>query len=71
MEQEKKKNFKVFDAYDDMLYCIGYANNIKEIKKLAKMQYEATDGECYIVYAPLNTINNKYNLQKMIYLETF
>lgn len=54
------KKYKVYDLYDGK-DCIGYADTLKEVKKLAREQYNDTDGECAIYYAELNQDTNKYN----------
>lgn len=54
------KKYKVYDLYE-FKECIGYADTMKEVKKLAREQYNATDGECAIYYAELNKDTNKYN----------
>lgn len=60
-EVVKMKKYKVYDLYDGKK-CIGYADTIKEVKKLAKEYYEETDGKCQIYYAELNRETNKYKL---------
>lgn len=42
--------FKVYDDYDMNMELIGTADNLQEVKQLAKERYEDTDGECLIVY---------------------
>lgn len=42
--------YKVYDNYDMDMEFIGTADDIKEVKELAKERYYDTDGECCIVY---------------------
>lgn len=42
--------YKVFDDYDMDMEFIGTADNIEEVKELARERYDETDGECCIVY---------------------
>lgn len=62
---DQKKLYKLYDAYDGLLVGIGYANNLKELKKVAKNYCEECDYECYLVYAKLNKIVNKYSLKTL------
>lgn len=56
------KKFKVYDLYDgEMAETLGYADNLKEVKKLAKERYKDTDGECFVIYAELVPEINKYD----------
>jgi hypothetical protein len=58
------KKFKVYDLLDEK-ETLGYADDMKEIKALAKERYEGTDGECQIWYAPLSEKTGKYNIAKI------
>lgn len=62
--------YKVVDTYEGF-DLIGYANTLKEVKQLAKQQYEDCDGECSICYYPLNEKTQKYDRSKIKFLETF
>lgn len=64
------KKYKVFDLYE-YKECIGYADNIQEVKKLAKERYNDTDGECSIYYAELNPVTQKYKVTNAKFLATF
>lgn len=63
------KKFKVYDLYDGKEF-IGYADTMKEVRSLAREQYESTDGECSIFYAELNPETNKYRFSCAKFLET-
>ena len=63
------KKFKVYDLYEGKI-VLGYADNMQEVRKLAKEQYEATDGECAIFYAPLNPNTEKYMFSSAIFLKS-
>ena len=54
------KKFKVYDMYD-VPVCIGYADTYQEVRKIAKQQYDDTDGECMICYEKLNPVSQKYD----------
>lgn len=64
------KKYKVYDLYEGKL-TLGYADNMQEVRKLAREQYEATDGECSVYYAELNPETNKYKFSEARFLETF
>lgn len=68
-EVVKMKKYKVYDLYE-FKECIGYANTIKEVKKIAREQYSATDGECQIWYAELNKQTQKYKFSERKFLKT-
>ena len=53
------RKFKVYDLYEGKM-TLGYADNLKEVKKLARKQYIETDGECFVVYAELIPEINMY-----------
>ena len=57
------KKYKVYDLYEGK-ECIGYADTLKEVKKLAREQYNETDGECSIYYVELNQKTNKYKFSE-------
>lgn len=61
------KKYKVFDIYDgiEQRETLGYADNIKEIKQLAKERINDTDGECLIAYITLDITTSKYKLSTM------
>ena len=67
-EGVKMKKFKVYDLYEGK-DVLGYADTLSEVKKIARTQSEATDGECAIFYAELNTETNKYMFSKVKFLE--
>ena len=62
------KKFKVYDLYEGK-DVLGYADTLFEVKKIARSQYVATDGECAIFYAELNPETNKYMFSKVKFLE--
>lgn len=64
------KKYKVLDIYDgiDLRETLGYADNIREIKKLAKERIKDTDGECLVAYLELDTTKNKYRLDTIVIL---
>lgn len=62
------KKYKVKDVYEGT-EVLGYVNNIREVKKLAKQRYEDTDGECLIEYRVLNILTLKYDNPQI--LKTF
>lgn len=63
------KRYKVYDLYDGK-QTIGYADTMQEIKRLARQQYDDTDGECAIYYAELNPETLKYKLTERKFLAT-
>lgn len=68
------KKYKVYDLYEcefGAREVLGYADNMKEIKRLAKERYNDTDGECDIWYAELNIETQKYKFSNAKHLETF
>lgn len=62
--------YKVVDLYEDRDF-LGYAENMTQVKKLAKKQHDDTDGECCIFYYPLDEKTGKYNFGARKFLETF
>lgn len=60
------KRFKVYDLYNGI--CIGYADTLREVKKLARIQYTETEGECAIYYTELNRDTLKYDFVKSKFL---
>ena len=68
-EGVKMKKFKVYDLYEGK-EVLGYADTLAEVKKIARTQYEATDGECIIYYAELNPETSKYMFSKAKFLKT-
>ena len=64
------KKYKVYDLYEGKI-TLGYADNISEVKKLARAEYNDTDGECSIFYAELNPETNKYKFSEAKLLATF
>lgn len=64
------KKYKVYDLYE-YKETLGYADNIRGIKKLAKERYNDTDGECDIWYVQLDIEKQKYNFSNLMHLETF
>ena len=67
-EGVKMKKFKVYDLYEGK-EVLGYASTLAEVKKIARTQYEATDGECAIFYAALNEETHKYKFSSAKFLE--
>jgi hypothetical protein len=65
---EKQKKYKVYDLCEGK-ETLGYADNMTEIKAIAKERYDDTDGECQIWYAPLSIVTGKYNIAKIEMLE--
>lgn len=63
------KRYKVYDLYDGDDF-LGYADTIREIKKLAREEYEETDGECVIGYAELDPNTNNYKISELKLLKT-
>lgn len=61
------KKFKVYDLYEGK-EVLGYADTLAEVKKIARTQYEATDGECAIFYAELNEETHKYKFSSAKFL---
>jgi len=61
--------YKVVDLYDGRDF-LGYAEDMRGVKKLAKKQYEDTDGECSIFYYPFIEGIGKYDFSKRKFLET-
>lgn len=60
------KKYKVFDIFDGTVReTLGYADNMREIRKIANKRIEETDGECVIAYITLDTTINKYRLSTM------
>lgn len=64
------KRFKVFDVYDFNVHCIGYADTLREVKRLARKEYEETDGECAIYYLELDPVSKKYKHETAKFLAT-
>ena len=58
---ESKRKFKVVDDYEMTMDCIGYCDTLSEVRKLANEWIDETDGECLILYYPLNEETGKYN----------
>lgn len=63
------KRFKVFAVYDFNEYCIGYADTLREVKKLAREEYDETDGECLIYYLEFDPVSKKYKRESAKVLE--
>ena len=57
------KKYKVYDLYEGK-ECIGYADTLREVKKIARTQYTETDGECAIYYTELNRDTGEYDFAK-------
>ena len=64
------KKFKVVDLYDGYKDVLGYADNMREVKKLAKQRCEETEDECQIWYYPLDTTVNKYDFSQRQFLQS-
>ena len=63
------KRYKVYDLYD-YKETIGYADNMQEVKALARQRFNDTDGEGRIYYAELNSVSQKYKFTSCTFLET-
>ena len=61
------KKYKVYDLYEGK-ECIGYADTLSEVKKIARIQYDETDGECAIYYVKLNRDTGEYDFAKRQFL---
>ena len=57
------KRFKVYDLYEGN-DCIGYADTLREVKKIARIQYDETDGECDIFFVELDQETQHYDFSK-------
>lgn len=57
------KKYKVYDLYESK-ETLGYADTMDEVKLMARDQAEATDGECYVVYAELNPNTGRYRFSE-------
>ena len=64
------KRFKVFDVYDFNAFCIGYADTLAEVKRLAREEYDETDGECTIYYLEFDPVTKKYPRESAKFLAT-
>lgn len=64
------KKFKVVDLYEGK-ETVGYADNINEIKKLAKYWCEEVTEEAAIYYYPINEKTGKYKFSERKFLETY
>lgn len=53
-----EKIYKVYDYYDVKEF-LGWASDMKGIKKLAQERYDETDGECEIYYVFRNPSTQK------------
>lgn len=63
------KKYKVADL-ENGKETVGYADNIEEIKRLAKYWIENIAEETAIFYYPLNKITGKYKFSERKFLET-
>lgn len=63
MTNQQKPKYKVFDMYEGA-DKLGYCNNITSVKKMAREQYNDTDGECSVYYALLKE-NGKYDVKNL------
>lgn len=61
------KKFKVYDLYEGP-DCIGYADTVAEVRKIARQQYFDTDGECTIYYLELDPVSKKYKRETAKFL---
>lgn len=61
------KRYRVYDLYEGK-QIIGYADTLQEIKRLARQQYDDTDGECAIYYAEFNQETLKYKFTERKFL---
>lgn len=62
------KKFKVYDLYEDT-DCIGFADTVAEVRKIARQQYFDTDGECAICYVQLDPVTQKYDRATRRFIE--
>lgn len=65
-----KKKFKVVDLYEGK-EVIGYADDMAEIKKLARHWLTEVAEEAAIYYYPLDERLGKYDTSKAKFLKTF
>ena len=63
-----EKKFKVVDLYDGK-DVLGYADNMWEVKRLARQQVNDTDGECSVYYYPFDEVSGKYQFGKRKFVE--
>lgn len=61
------KKFKVYDLYEGV-DCIGYADTLKEVKRIAKQQYNDTDGECSLWYAEIDPVTERFERTSLIFI---
>lgn len=64
------KKYKVVDL-EDGKETVGYADNMEEVKRLAKYWIENVTEEAAIFYYPLNKITGKYKFSERVFLETY
>ena len=62
------KKFKVYDLYEGPV-CIGYADTLNEVRKLAREEYDETDGERLICYVELDPVTQKYDRATRRFIE--
>lgn len=65
-----KKKYKVVDLTEGRNF-VGYADTLKEVKKLAKHWCEEVAEDAAIFYYPLNEETGKYEFSKKIFLESY
>ena len=51
-------------------FCIGYADTLDEVKKLARAEYDETGGECTIYYLEFDSVTKKYPRETAKFLAT-
>ena len=61
------KKFKVYDLYDGA-DCIGYADTLEEVRKIAIQQYDDTDGECSLWYAEIDPVTEKFDRKSLTFI---
>lgn len=63
------KKYKVVDLYNGK-EMLGYADNLNEVKKIARRQLVEADGECAIYYYPYDGSKKKYDFSKRVFLQS-
>lgn len=66
----EKKKYKVVDLTDGRNF-IGYADTLRQVKKIAKQWCEEVTEEANIYYYPLNEETGKYEFSKRVFLESY
>ena len=70
-DKPEVKKYKVYDIYEGT-QCIGYADTLEEVYRLARERIKDTDGECLIAYAAVRYDGKRYHFdfEKKTILET-